>query len=509
MLKSAVVYEQRLSAVSNNEFYISNYGLYGHNVSNGGAGWFWPRSSGRAYIYGQSIWMGAKKRLNADTVKVVSVGYNPNSGSSWFGPGSTADGGRVLGAADPVSAKYYLYMATDFTPQGKNTKTPSLPDWPIRKKQSGKTVGKNGYYGDYIADPASRDSFPAVFISGEDMFCIYKDTDTLRNPEYKFGSGYPLGLDILQTTYSWNSGPQKDFVFFVYTVINRSNDTLRECFLGPAGDSDIGTATNDHNAFYSANPSLNLGFQFTEEESGYSGVVGFDFLESPTVRTTADSIAIFQRTGNKRNVGQQIGLTTFRNWVIENDPTGASGRYDFMAAGVRDADNGPGDKRMLMATGPFTMNPGDSARIVVSILLAPGKGNPISGDVQTNGFLDSLVALDAYAQAMYDNNFVVNVNAEAPLSPATFSLLQNYPNPFNPSTGIRFSVGTRSVVSLRVYDVLGRAVATVAHGEFGAGEHAVTWNGTDDNGLPVSSGVYLYRLESGTFTESRKMLLMR
>jgi len=405
MKKTAAVFEQRLSQASNNEFYISNYGIYGHNIASGGAGWYWPRQSGRAYIFGQSIWFGTKKKVGNDTLKLVSVGYNPNSGAGWFAPGSVEDGLATLEESDPRSAKYYMYMGIDFSSKGKNVKNSSLPDWPIRWKDKTKQPGKNGYFGEYISDPAERSLYEPVFISQEDMFCIYKDTDVKRNPEYKPGSGYPIGLEFHQTVYSWGFGPYKDFVFFVYNVINKSGDTLRECYLAPAGDSDIGNATNDHNAFYSVNPSLNLAFQFTEDEAGYTGVIGFDFLESPVVKTKEDSLMVYQKTGVQRRVGEQIGLTTFRNWVIENDPPNGPARYDFMAAGVRDGDNGPGDKRLLMATGPFTMAPNDTARVVVCALIAPGKGNPIQGDVQTNGYLDSLINLDIFAQSVYDNNF--------------------------------------------------------------------------------------------------------
>ncbi|MFA6456405.1 MAG: hypothetical protein WCW40_06235, partial [Bacteroidota bacterium] len=407
--KSAAVFEQRLSQASNNEFYITNYGMYGHNVAAGNAGWYWPRQSGKAYIYGQSIWFGTKKIVGADTLKLVSVGYNPNSGAGWFAPGSTDDGLGALDESDPRSSKYYMYMGIDFSAKGKNIKNSALADWPVRwtdeSKTAGKVPGKNGYFGDYVSDPAIRASYVPVFISQEDMFAIYKDTDIKRNPEYKPGSGYPIGVEFHQTVYSWGFGPYKDFVFFVYNVINKSGDTLRECFVAPAGDSDIGSATNDHNAFYSQVDTLNVGFQFTENEAGYTGVLGFDFLESPKVKNAKDSAQIFKTTGQVRRVGEQIGLTTFRNWVIENDPSGGPARYDFMSAGVRDGDNGPGDKRLLMATGPFTMAPNETARVVVCVMLAPGRGNPISGNVQTNHYLDSLINLDIFAQAVYNNNF--------------------------------------------------------------------------------------------------------
>jgi len=89
-------------------------------------------------------------------------------------------------------------------------------------------------------------------------------------------------------------------------------------------------------------------------------------------------------------------------------------------------------------------------------------------------------------------------------SPIRFSLSQNYPNPFNPSTTIRFSLPLRSLVTLKVFDVLGREVATLVDGEMDAGEHSVVYNVKD---LP--SGVYFYRLQAGNFVEQKKMVFVK
>jgi hypothetical protein len=88
--------------------------------------------------------------------------------------------------------------------------------------------------------------------------------------------------------------------------------------------------------------------------------------------------------------------------------------------------------------------------------------------------------------------------------PAAFSLSQNTPNPFNPTTVIGFSLPDRGRVTLVVYDVLGRAAATLVDGELDGGEHEVRW---DAAGMP--SGVYLYRLASGGNSAVKKLLLVR
>jgi len=92
---------------------------------------------------------------------------------------------------------------------------------------------------------------------------------------------------------------------------------------------------------------------------------------------------------------------------------------------------------------------------------------------------------------------------------AGFSLEQNVPNPFNPQTIILYSVVRRAVVALRIYDVSGRVVRTLVHGSKSAGTHRVTWNGRDNHGSPVASGLYFYRLSAGGRTATRKMVLLR
>jgi flagellar hook assembly protein FlgD len=88
-------------------------------------------------------------------------------------------------------------------------------------------------------------------------------------------------------------------------------------------------------------------------------------------------------------------------------------------------------------------------------------------------------------------------------------LAQNYPNPFNPSTRIRYSLARNSQVSLSIYNVAGQLVKTLVNDTRTAGPHAVTWDGRDDRGVPVASGVYFYRLVAGDFTKTRKLTLLK
>ena len=93
--------------------------------------------------------------------------------------------------------------------------------------------------------------------------------------------------------------------------------------------------------------------------------------------------------------------------------------------------------------------------------------------------------------------------------PVSFGLSQNYPNPFNPATTICYQLATTISVTLNVFDLLGRKVATLAQGIGSSGEHRVTWNGRNDRGDAMSSGVYVYQLKAGSSVANRKMLLVK
>ncbi len=93
--------------------------------------------------------------------------------------------------------------------------------------------------------------------------------------------------------------------------------------------------------------------------------------------------------------------------------------------------------------------------------------------------------------------------------PETYSLSQNYPNPFNPTTTIRFSLPVGGEVRLDVYNVLGQRVRTLVDKFLPAGEHEAVFDGKNDSGGQVATGVYFYRIVTKDFTESKKMVLIK
>ncbi len=108
-----------------------------------------------------------------------------------------------------------------------------------------------------------------------------------------------------------------------------------------------------------------------------------------------------------------------------------------------------------------------------------------------------------------DGNTVVSVDESQVQVPEEYSLGQNYPNPFNPSTEIKFSMPENGVVSLKVYNLLGSEIKTLTRGNFSAGTHSVIWDGTNEQGISVSTGVYIYRLEVNNFIQTNKMMFLK
>jgi hypothetical protein len=93
--------------------------------------------------------------------------------------------------------------------------------------------------------------------------------------------------------------------------------------------------------------------------------------------------------------------------------------------------------------------------------------------------------------------------------PATFTLHQNFPNPFNPITILKYDLPSDALVTLSIYNMLGREITQLVNTNQEAGFKSVQWNATDSFGKPVSAGVYLYQIRAGEFVQTRKMVLLK
>jgi hypothetical protein len=142
------------------------------------------------------------------------------------------------------------------------------------------------------------------------------------------------------------------------------------------------------------------------------------------------------------------------------------------------------------------------------------KGDGTTTEQKSYSYLDKDLKDGKYTYRLkqIDLDGSINYSNEISLSvavPAEFNLSQNYPNPFNPSTIINYSVPQKTTVKLVVYDILGKEVRTLVNSERDAGTYNIKWNGLNNNGQPVSTGIYIYRIQAGDFVQERKMILMK
>ena len=100
-------------------------------------------------------------------------------------------------------------------------------------------------------------------------------------------------------------------------------------------------------------------------------------------------------------------------------------------------------------------------------------------------------------------------NPEPVALPTEFALQQNYPNPFNPETTIGFQLPQATDVRINIYNILGQLVRKLVDDEKQAGFHKIVWDAKDDVGRSVPSGVYIYRIQAGSFSNVKKLLLLR
>ncbi len=152
------------------------------------------------------------------------------------------------------------------------------------------------------------------------------------------------------------------------------------------------------------------------------------------------------------------------------------------------------------------------------VLIASGEPNDsliwwIVPEIASDSCLVRVVAYDPgklTGEDVCDGYFSIRAATGVDDMPAiAFSLAQNYPNPFNPSTTIDYSIAQSSPVEIAIFDVNGRKVRTLVSEFKMQGNHKAVWNGKNERGVSVASGVYFYRLTAGNFTQIKKMILLR
>lgn len=180
--------------------------------------------------------------------------------------------------------------------------------------------------------------------------------------------------------------------------------------------------------------------------------------------------------------------------------------------------------RLSDRSGRFLVESHDDGKGKLSVVMYNFSNDPIPAGVGNILSIPATVKPDAPQALKFDLKKVVLADqkavllpteGETPNLPSAFELYQNYPNPFNPSTTIRFVLpvsqgGNASLpTTLKIYNLLGQVVRTLVDEPLASGTHEIVWDGKDEQGSTVSSGIYFYKLRSGNFTDTKKMVMMK
>jgi subtilisin family serine protease len=295
---------------------------------------------------------------------------------------------------------------------------------------------------------SSQNTFAVGF--DEDMSVTYVDNNAIL----------PIPVEIEQDIYQ----STQDFAIIQFRVVNPTPAWLDHLAIGLFCDFDI----DRHEDRIGFDSLMDLLYQYDPIQGLYLGLVGVSANEFAYTAAQNGS-------GAKRgfSIAEKYELADKSGITIEGSDAG-----DWYCVVSRTAGQIDGFGNCKMA-----------------IVVAAG---------------ESLDELRAAAQAGMDEyNLYLDVDDDLAALPSTMELLQNSPNPFNPQTTIRFALGDAQYATLTVYNVAGQRVRTLFDGLARAGEHSVVWNGRDESGESVASGVYFYRLAAGVETQSRKMVFLK
>ncbi|MBU1701839.1 MAG: matrixin family metalloprotease [Candidatus Eisenbacteria bacterium] len=276
----------------------------------------------------------------------------------------------------------------------------------------------------------------------------------------------PYGVSTVFRSYSYPTNPDDDYVILMYWLVNESGSTISNFRAGIFVDFDLANyATNNVD---------------------YDADLGLGYVHDPST-TTEVGLAVLNPEG----------VSTFRAIHATTETYSDADKTAWLQSGLTQTSMASSDIAVLIATGTFTIAPGDSA--LAAFALVGGDGHT---DIRAN-----VAAAQVKYATLTKDPLISDVGNTSPTS--RIDLAQNRPNPFGPSTQISFALQNRAGVSLIVTDPSGRLVRTLHSGDLDKGRHTFMWDGRDNRGNPVSTGMYFYSLKTPEGVQSRKMMLLK
>jgi hypothetical protein len=306
----------------------------------------------------------------------------------------------------------------------------------------------------------------------------------------------PIGIEVVQTTYSVEGAGQNSGIIFQFDLTNTSGADLPEVYLGGFFDWDVDPATaND------------LGQVVVDSQNVIAGINNGNpfFIEVLELHQGSNPNSWMAVVPLSSNIfaGRRIAISN--DEVYPPHMTDAD-KWTYMTENRATNPNGGAataqDHGQVFGLPPVSIASGATERVG----FAMGGGTSLSDVVERAREVQRVWVED------FGNNLAVLVTGiDDPLMtvPSEFALHQNYPNPFNPTTTIKYDLKQGVDVSLKIYNLLGQEVGTLVNSRQEAGYRTAFWDGLNNAGNRVASGIYIYRIKAGDFVQSRKMILMK
>ncbi|MDD5764635.1 MAG: T9SS type A sorting domain-containing protein [Candidatus Marinimicrobia bacterium] len=264
-----------------------------------------------------------------------------------------------------------------------------------------------------------------------------------------------------------------------------------------------GTTSSSDTAYVYRSYDAGVNWESFEVPTGCAKVI-----RGITFTSDSDGMAVGINGGDDSSIDGVPFVTTDggETWDLVSSPVSADGWVNAVVAV-------PGTSRIMAFCDYgevfYTDNLGDSWTPV-----------PVASALSGNDFLGAVVADNDFGYFFtYQGNVAryTNQSAGSAIDPGSnhitsldnFRLQQNYPNPFNATTNIVFDVPSEKVVTLTIYDLLGKEVVTLVNKKLSTGTYTITWNGLDRNGSAMSTGVYLYAVKNGNVTKVKRMTMVK
>lgn len=280
-----------------------------------------------------------------------------------------------------------------------------------------------------------------------------------------------IGVTVKLESFTFADVPHNNYLILKYNLSNNSALSINNLYAGLYFDWDFADAyTTDITSY---DTTYNLAYV-------YNTTTGPDEWVTTAAITTSDySFYAIHNGGTDGGFGVNDGngFTDAEKWMS-------------LSNGIAKLSAGPADISHVIGSGPFNLLPGDT--IDVGFVIGAGFN------------LEELIAIVETARLKYPQLIATNVGNDLIPLPVEFRLLQNFPNPFNPETIISWQMPDQNHVTLKVYDVLGNEVAVLVNEEKSGGIYETRF---DASGL--SSGIYFYRLQAGSFSQVNKMILIK